>query len=133
MTEEEVVNYQPIETDKLQLRSLEAFAEALGYAKAMWYFDDCLNFYSLFPENKHRKTISFNTMVRLYNGHFMECHGKYFNEPFTVDAYRMRVAQASKIVWKVKLQYCKKTKRIICQDHNVAFVDPQYEQLVLGK
>lgn len=132
MTEEEVVNYQPIDTSKLQLRSLISFAAALGY-HSMQYVGEPINFYSSLPENKHRSTISFNVMVRLHNGQLLDWHGERFRDPFAVDAYKMRVARSSRIIYKCKLQYCKKTKRIICQDHNVAFVDPQYEQLFLGK
>lgn len=133
MTEEDMVNYQIIDTSKLQLRSLEAFMNALGYRIPMWCFHDRINFYSIAPENRHRSTISFNTAVRMHNGGLLDWHGARFRDPFAMDTYKMKVAQASKIVYHAKLQYCKKTKRIICQDHNVAFVDPAYEQLFLGK
>lgn len=126
-------HFEPTDTAKLQLRSLEVFMNALGYKKADSYFDDCINFYSILYENRHRATIAFNTAVKLHNGQLLDWHGERFRDPFAVDAYKMRVARASRIIYKCKLQYCKKTKLIICQDHNVAFVDPAYEQLFLGK
>lgn len=128
MTEE----FEIIDSSKLQLRSLVAFANALGYHQ-MRYVGEPINFYSSLPENKYRSTVSFNTMVRLHNGQLLDWHGDRFRDPFAVDAYKMRVARASRIVYKCKLQYCKKTKLIVCQNHNVAFVDPAYEQLFLGK
>ena len=125
-------HFEPTDTAKLQLRSLEVFMNALGYKKADSYFDDCINFYSILYENRHRATIAFNTAVKLHNGQLLDWHGKRFRDPFAMDIYKMRVAQASKIIHRVKLMYQKKTKRVICQDHNVSFVDPQYEQLFLG-
>ena len=128
MTEE----FEIIDTSKLQLRSLTSFAAALGY-HSMQYVGEPINFYSSLPENKHRSTVSFNVMVRLHNGGLLDWHGARFRDPFAVDTYRMRVAQASKIVHKVKLMYSKRNKRISCQDYNVAFCHPDYEYLFLGK
>ena len=128
---EETLSFEPTDTKKLQLKSLDAFAKALGYDRMHWNGSGH-GYYSRHKENKHISNISIRTMCRLHNGQLLDWHGKYFRPPFTVDAYKMRVAQASKIIHRVKLMYQKKTKRGICQDHNVSFVDPQYEQLFLG-
>ena len=124
-------HFEPTDTAKLQLRSLEIFMNALGYKKADSYFDDCINFYSILYENRHRATIAFNTAVKLHNGQLLDWHGKRFRDPFAMDIYKMRVAQASKIVHRVKLMYQKKTKRVLCQDNRVEFIYVEYASLFL--
>lgn len=117
-------------TKMLQLQSLYAFAEALGY-----YVSESAeggeNFYSCSLQNKHRSTVSFKTMIDLYNNKYLESHGKTFNPPFEVDPYTFNKAQSAKIVWQLKLQYSKKKRQIICQSDIVCFVDERYVDMFL--
>jgi hypothetical protein len=118
------------DTFTLQMKSLCEFAKQLGYYLSSCQVTGVEYFYSSLPENKHRSTVAFNTMVKLHNG-YIDWHGGNLREPFSVDAYTFTRAVASRIIERCKLQYSKKKKRIVCQEELVMFVKPQYEHLFL--
>lgn len=121
-------------TKSIQLDSLDIFMKALGYTRE-WDEDEPQNFYSLWaPAWKAVRIISFNTAVKLYNGHYIEWHGKKFNPPFNfINAYEYNAANSLKIIKVVKLQYSKKKKEIKVQSDVVTFVKPEYYDLFLGE
>lgn len=124
----------PIEmknTEHLQMRSLLAFASALGYFMSNDFWWDANHFYSALPENKHRSCVSFSTMVRLHNLQGVDWHGKTFKEPFNFDEYAITKARAAKIVQQVHLQFSKKKNMVLCQKHWVKFEKLGYERIFL--
>lgn len=122
---------QKQDTFTLQMKSLCEFARSLGYYLSSCQVSGVEYFYSSLPENKHRSTVAFNTMVKLHNGYYIDWHGDKFRNPFSVDAYTFIRAISSRIIERCKLQYSKKKKRIVCQEQLVMFVRPQYEYLFL--
>lgn len=113
------------DTQHLQMKSLYKFMEALGYSYGEW------GFFHWKYKSIHK--VSFNTAIKLHNGYYTEWHGKYFNPPFDkISSYEFTVANASKIVKTVKLQYSKKKKEIKVMSHVVSFVKPEYYDLFLG-
>lgn len=126
---------EPIEmqnTENLQMKSLLAFANALGYSFSDNFWWDTDHFYSCLPENKHRSCVSINTMVRLHNLQGVDWHGKTFKEPFDFNEYAITKARAAKIVQQVHLQFSKKKNQIVCQKHWVKFEKSSYSYLFLG-
>lgn len=119
-----------INTEFLQLRSLIAFANALGYEYNPFPLE-CKGFYSYLPENRHRRNVSFHTMVNLHNGYYVDWHGGRYRDPWEFDSYRFIQAQAAKIVRQVKLIHNKKTNTIKCQSQIVEFVREEYAYLFL--
>lgn len=114
-----------IETTNIQLKSLIAFAEGLGY-----YFHKVNSKYfsSEDYDNKGRAIISFQNMVKLYNGWYSDNrHTNYLRYPFNFSTYKIRKASAAKIVKVVNLQVSKKTKHISTSSNIVSFVHQEYE------
>ena len=114
-----------IETTNIQLKSLIAFAEGLGY-----YFHKTTSKYfsSDDYDNKRRSIISFQTMSKLHNNVFQDWHGgDRFKYPFNFSTYKIRKARAAKIVNIVNLQVSKKTKYIRASSNIVSFVHQEYE------
>lgn len=124
---------QLVDTSKIQLKSLIMFAMKLGYV----YEGHPLygkRFYSCLKENKHRKALSFNTMVRLYNFAPSICdwHGGY-KIPFDFDFKRIEEAKSVAICSKVFLQYSKSSKKIYCQRHLLKFTSKENIVEYLGE
>ena len=116
------------DTKTLQLRSLCSYMEQLEY----WYVVGDY-FRSDSYKNKTRSTISFQTAVNLYNGHYNDNHGSGLTvAPFDFDVYSLNKAQAAKTVHKVKLQLCKKTGYIKTSSHIVEFTKPVYYQMFMN-
>lgn len=119
MTEETV---EMIDTSKLQLQSLIAFAQCLDY-QLIGELSFCNKiFYSSAYQNKARKYVSVNTMVEWYN---KGTPSYYFND------YQLARAEASKIVKEVHIQYSKKKNMYVTQKHWVKFMNFSYENLFL--
>jgi hypothetical protein len=103
------------------------------YTPDEWFLSNP-GFVSFSHKNKGRSNISFKMAVDLYNGRSVKC---VFNKPpkklclWSFDDYSLAKAKAARILNSVKLQYCKKTKTIICQDHRVSFTTPSYAKLFL--
>lgn len=114
-----------IDTTNVQLKSLVAFAEGLGYychKVTSKYFS------SEDYDNKGRAIISFQNMVKLHNGYFSDSrHTNYLKYPFNFSTYRIRKARAAKIVKIVNLQVNKKTKFVRVSSNIVSFQHQEYE------
>lgn len=111
-----------IDTTKLQFFTLKEFAKGLGY---QW---DSKTFLSNDYDNRKRKFISFQTMVKLFNNHFQDWHGgDRFKAPFNFSTYKIRKARAGKIVHTVSLTMSKKTRYIRASSNIVSFTHQEYE------
>lgn len=123
-----------IDTKKLQIHSLKQVMRALGYEFEQWYGGHPY-FISAEYSNKGREKISVKTAIDLYNGHSVKC---VFGRPpefltiWSFNDYQIAQAKAARITKSVKLQYCRQTKQIICQDHRVQFVLESYSRLFLN-
>ncbi len=124
-----------IDTRKLQIHALKEFMQSLNYQyspESLWV---CPYFYSDHHSNKGRQYVSFNSAIKLYNGNTAKC---VFGRPphtlsiWSFNDYYISKAKASRILINLKLQLCKQTKTIICQDHRVKFTLPSYKKLFLG-
>lgn len=132
MTREQVVSYEPTDTKELQLKSLDAFAKALGYERMHWGGSGH-GYYSRLRENKHISNISLRTMCRLHNHGLLAWRWSDEENTYNFDKYKCVTANAAKIVQAVKLQLDKRLKRIICQHNSVKFMQPEYESIFLGE
>lgn len=119
-----------IDTTAIQIRSVLAFANALGYTYNRWPLE-CKGFYSMLYQNKHRSNVSFNNMVKWHNTGFVGWHGKPDRDPWCVDTYSFVQSQAAKIVRQAKLIHNKKTSTIRCQSFIVEFSRDDYARLFL--
>ena len=125
-----------IDTRNLQIFALCEFMSALKYE---WNTDEFWwgspGFTSTHFSNKGRRNISIKTAVNLFNGNTIKC---VFGKPpsklciWSFDDYSITKAKAARILEGVKLQYCKQTKTVICQDHRVKFITPSYKALFLN-
>lgn len=135
MTKEILTPEEIKPTKALQFNSLQHFMYCFHYTwegtGGLWGDNDNY-FVSYTYNNKHRKYISFRTAVDLYNGRYVDSHGKGYNYPFDFDPYSIRRAEAAKIVKALKLQLCKKTGYIKTQNDIVEFVKPEYYQMFIN-
>ena len=119
-----------IDTSGIQLRSVFAFAQALGYEFNRWPLE-CKGFYSRLPANRHRANVSFRTMCSLHIGNLLDWHGDRYRDPWNFDSYSFIQAQAAKIVRQAKLIHNKKTNTVRCQSFIVEFAKASYAPLFL--
>lgn len=117
---------QVIGTKHVQFRSVVNFMDALGYT--LYEQGGGMIFFSPVWKNKHRAYINFNTAVGWHNGDHVDWHSGFYRKPFNVSKYDFTRANASKIVCTAKLQYCKRKKRLICQNNMVKFEDKVYQR-----
>lgn len=124
------------DTKKLQIYSLKQVMAALGYEYDAGYWTNSTpHFYSREHYNKGRNHISIKTAIDLYNDPSVKC---VFGKPpvklsiWSFNDYQVAQAKAARITKSVKLQYCRQTKQIICQDHRVHFVLDSYSRLFLN-
>lgn len=114
------------DTKELQMKSLKAFADALGY--------NYCGFRAVFINYKHYTTgkrfINFRSMTDLHNKSNHDNHGREYDR-WGFDIYTWNKAKAARIC-TVHLQLNCRTKYIGCQKHLVHFYNPLYEQLFLG-
>lgn len=124
-----------LDTKALQLFALKEFMFSLNYQYVGGSILGNPHFYSNHHSNKGRESVSFSSAVNLFNGNTVKC---VFGRPphklciWSFNDYTLTKAKASRILLSVKLQLCKKTKTILCQDHRVKFVLPSYKALFLG-
>lgn len=124
-----------LDTRKLQIHALTQMMTALGYDLMKSSVEGNWHFHSNYYSNKGREKISVRTAVKLYNGDTAKC---VFGRPpeyltiWSFDDFSVAKAKASRILKSIKLQYCRQTKQIICQDHRIQFVIPSYKKLFLG-
>lgn len=124
-----------LDTRQLQIHSLKAMMKALGYEYEESFIISHPYFYSYEYSNKGRNYISIKTAIDLYNDRSVKC---VFGKPpaqlsiWSFDDYSIAKAKAARILKSVKLQYCRQTKQIICQDHRVQFCLESYSRLFLG-
>lgn len=124
-----------IDTRQLQIYALKQMMSALGYDLMKSSVEGNWHFHSNQYSNKGREKISVRTAVKLYNGDTAKC---VFGRPphyltiWAFDDFSIAKAKASRILRSIKLQYCRQTKVIICQDHRVQFITPSYAKLFLN-
>lgn len=124
-----------IDTKALQLFALKEFMSSLNYQYVGGGIITSPHFYSNHFSNKGRENIGFSSAVKLFNGNSVKC---IFGKPpatlsiWSFNDYFITKAKASRILQSVKLQLCKSTKTIICQDHRVKFITPSFKALFLG-
>ena len=124
-----------VDTKALQLFALKEFMSSLNYQYVCGGIMTSPHFYSNHFSNKGRENIGFSSAVKLFNGNSVKC---IFGKPpvtlsiWSFNDYFITKAKASRILQSVKLQLCKSTKTIICQDHRVKFVTPSFKALFLG-
>lgn len=99
-----------IDTQKIQIASLERYAQVLGYLLTQdgsrFQHIDYLKVYARSPE---KSFMQFNKMVELHNA------GSVKNSVF-------KYANSRKLVDRVKIQYCKKTKTHVVQNNWVKYI-----------
>lgn len=124
-----------IDTRKLQIHALKQVMSALGYTYHPGWADSKAYFYSSDYSNKGRPIISVKTAINLYNGNSAKC---VFGRPpehltiWSFDDFSIAKAKAARILKSIKLQYCRQTKQILCQDHRVQFTIESYSRLFLN-
>ncbi len=124
-----------VDTKALQLFALKEFMSSLNYQYVGGGIITSPHFYSNHFSNKGRENIGFSSAVKLFNGNSVKC---IFGKPpvtlsiWSFNDYFITKAKASRILQSVKLQLCKSTKTIICQDHRVKFVTPSFKALFLS-
>lgn len=112
-----------MDSKKVQMKSLIEFAKGLGYQRNI-----AGSFWSSDYDNKKRRNISFQEMVKLHNNYYQDWHGgDRFKAPFNFSTYKIRKARAGKIVHKVSLTMSKKTKYIRAASNIVSFTHQEYE------
>jgi len=127
LTAEEIKN-----TTLLQLHSLVGYMQALGYHLVVnatgnsWFSSDDYS-------NKARKNISFSTAVDIYNGKYNDNHGNLRTDyPFDFNSYRLKKAEAARIVNFCNLQMNKKTGYIKATSNLVSFTKPEYYETFIN-
>jgi hypothetical protein len=122
---------KPLDTKYIQLKSVVAYMECLGYLYSGKYFYQMnLNF-----TNSAFNTISFRNAVLLHNQALYDNHGKHLRFPWYelgLDKYKLNKAKACRIVQNAKLQ-SKKNGDIVVQSNLVKFVDESYYDLFLNQ
>lgn len=107
-----------LKTDRIQLASLDGFANMLGYS----YNGTCF-------EDDTSNLIKFNRMVELHNGHYFSLREKAHRTPHNciragnnkLNFFDVEDARGNNLVEKVKLQKTKK-RGIITQSHIIKAV-----------
>ncbi len=123
-----------IDTQKLQVFALKEFMLQLGYEIMKSSVNGNWHFHSNQYSNRGRSKISVGHAISLYNGNSVRC---VFGRPphklsiFSFDDYSIAKAKAARILKSIKLQYCRQTKQILCQDHRVQFIVESYSRLFL--
>jgi len=123
-----------LDTKKLQLFALDEFMSALKYQRIGWA-NGHVTYQSEHRKNRGREVISFKKATDLYNGNSVKC---IFGKPpislslWSFDDYTVAKAKAARPLKGIKLQFCKKTRQIIVQDHRVQFVLEIYSRLFLN-
>lgn len=120
------------DSSKLQMKSLCAFMNALGYTYCRGEF--------LGSSYSGAPVVKFNTAVRLYQLDWYHVDGKFvpyyhanvLNSPFEFDWYTLKKALSTKIIERVKLQ-SNRYGKITCQCHKVEFKDRYLAELFEGE
>ena len=132
--------YKIVDTKQCQINSVIAFMAVLGFNYTPNEFiHEAPGFYNV-HENKAFSRLSFATATYLHNGRyeFWEI-GSWKSDHFRLgDSLLIPVgdilsANKAKIVEVAKLQYSRKNKKIICQNHMVTFTSTENQALYLGE
>lgn len=128
------------DTKQCQIDSVIAFMSVLDYSYVPDEFiHEGAAFQSTHPYNQGRAKISMRTAVYLHNMDYKsfeidQGRDKAFklgNEPiYFSDIYS---AEKAKLVQTAKLQYSRKNKKIVCQNHMVTFTSLEAQALYLGE
>ena len=131
--------YYAQDTKELQMYSVIQFMSALGYTLHRASKGGLVFVYDNADVKLEKQTLSVQTAIRLHNADWRGA-GAIHRTPcmlgfkFYTDAYTIIQAQAAKVVQKVKLQYCKRSKSLKLQHESgrmVRFVSPSYQYLFL--
>lgn len=121
------------DTKQCQINSVKAFMAVLGFNYTPDEFmHEAPGFYSVrhgFREGVGK--IGFTTAVYLHNTNPNTWNFSFPKEKITVDA--LLSAHKAKVVEVAKLQYSRKNKKIICQNHMVTFTSTEAQALYLGE
>lgn len=121
------------DTKQAQVNSVIAFMKTLGFKYTPYEFmHEAPGFYSVrhgFREGVGK--ISFSTAIYLHNTNPKACNFSFPKEKISVD--ELMSAHKAKIVQVAKLQYSRKNKKIVCQNHMVTFTSLEAQALYLGE
>jgi len=127
-------------TKQAQINSVIAFMSVLHYDYVPDEFiHGGASFYSTHPYSQGRAKISMRTAIYLHNMDYKSCEiaqGRdkafklgsqliYFSDIYS--------AEKAKLVEVAKLQYSRKNKKIVCQNHMVTFTSLEAQALYLGE
>jgi len=131
--------YYAQDTKELQMYSVIQFMSAIGYTLHRTQQGGLVFVYDNADVKVEKQTLSVQTAIRLHNADWCGM-GAIHRSPcmlgfkFYTDIYTITQAKAAKVVEKVKLQYCKRSKSLKLQHesgHMVRFVNPSYQYLFL--
>jgi hypothetical protein len=113
------ISFKEKDTLEIQKRSVINFMDILGF----YYEGSC---FSNFTSN-----ISWKEALWLHNYSWDYIDGsnvvwEMSRCTVTEDLLVAKLAQASKLVRRAKLQWCKNSKKLIAHNHKVKFVHPEY-------
>lgn len=125
--------FKIVDTKQCQINSVKAFMAVLGFNYTPDEFiNEAPGFYSVrhgFREGVGK--ISFRTAVYLHNTNPSAWDFYFPKEKISVS--ELLSAHKAQIVQVAKLQYSRKDKKIICQNHMVIFTSLEAQALYLGE
>lgn len=125
--------YKIIDTKQCQINSVKAFMAVLGFNYTPDEFiHEAPGFYSVrhgFREGVGK--ISFSTAVYLHNINPSSWDFHFPKEKISTN--ELLSAHKAKLVQVAKLQYSRKNKKIVCQNHMVTFTSLEAQALYLGE
>lgn len=118
------------DTTRIQMLSLTQFARALNF---IWFEDKWVSVKEEYKLDRSRSFVSMQTMVKWHNLHFYPTGLHWSTNTLDNQSDRlgfthhsalsmMEMAIKSKLLMQVKIQFNKKDKRIVIQDHQISFV-----------
>lgn len=142
-----------VDTFTMQLASVDAFADAIGYERCA----HSTSFVFKYPSKTGEEFVSYQTMVKLHNAlwvydeddkvlyphnvKIIRENGKYmhkdvadkpFTKVFKLSPYEYRKADSRRIVERVKIQ-ADKHNVLHCQSNEVEFMSPWYFDQFIGE
>lgn len=125
--------YKIQDTKQCQINSVKAFMSLLGFKYTPDEFiHEAPGFYSVRHGFRYGVgKISFATAVYLHNTNPMAYNHVFPQEKIAL--HELRNAHKGKLVQVAKLQYSRKNKKIICQNHMVTFTSTENQALYLGE
>lgn len=126
-------DFQPKDTKQCQINSVKAFMAVIGFNYTPDEFiHEAPGFYSVrhgFREGVGK--ISFRTAVYLHNTNPKAWDFSFPTEKISIA--ELLSAHKAKLVEVAKLQYSRKDKKIVCQNHMVTFTSVEAQALYIGE